>query len=50
MAQGEWYHGGLVFFDNNVQGLDGFCRAVSSTLEDYGFLVDRQSIQPDGCL
>ncbi len=48
MAQGERYYGGLVFFDDSVHELDGYCRVVSSTLEDYGYAVDRQSILPDG--
>lgn len=48
LAQNERYHGGLVFFDANVNRLDDVCRAVSSTLEDYGYLVERQSILDDG--
>ncbi len=37
------YHGGLVFFDTHDHGLDGYCRIVASTLEDYGHRIDRQS-------
>lgn len=48
MAKNERYHGGLVFFDANMNSLDDVCRAVSSTLADYGYLVERQSILGDG--
>lgn len=48
MAKNERYHGGLVFFDANMNSLDDVCRAVSSTLADYGYLVERQSIVGDG--
>lgn len=48
MAKNERYHGGLVFFDANMNSLDDVCRAVSSTFADYGYLVERQSILGDG--
>lgn len=44
MTHAQRIHGGLVFFDNRGHGLDGYCRIVASTLEDYGHMVERQSI------
>jgi len=44
VAQIGRYHGGLVFFGDPDQALDRFTRIVTSTLEDYGHPVERQSI------
>lgn len=44
MTHTNMFHGGLVFFDDNAQELDGYCRIVASTLQDYGHSVDRQSL------
>lgn len=48
MTQSDRLHGGLIFADGLDQGLDGVCRIVSSTLQDYGYVVDRQSLMPGG--
>lgn len=48
MAHADRLHGGLVFFDKQTDGLDRFCRVAASTLEDYGFKVDRQRILQNG--
>ena len=42
------YHGGLVFFGDPDQALDRFTRIVTATLEDYGHMVERQSIMDAG--
>jgi len=39
------YHGGLVFYGYPENPLDQFSRIVSSTLEDYGHPVERQSVR-----
>lgn len=44
MTQTGMYHGGIVFHDDAENPLDGFCRIVTATLEDYGHQVERQSV------
>lgn len=48
MAQTGMYHGGLVFQDDAENPLDGFCRIVTATLEDFGHQVERQSVIDPG--
>ncbi|MBE1282448.1 MAG: hypothetical protein GJ676_03975 [Rhodobacteraceae bacterium] len=45
MTNSGRYHGGLVFFGTPENPLDQFSRIVSATLEDYGHMVERQSVQ-----
>ena len=44
MTKTSKYHGGLVFHRGRDSGIEQFCRIVASTLEDYGHMVERQSI------
>lgn len=44
MTQSGRYHGGLVFLGTEDGALDRFSRIVTATLEDYGHLVERQTI------
>ncbi|MDX2482772.1 MAG: hypothetical protein QNK42_03850 [Pseudodonghicola sp.] len=44
MTHENWYHGGLVYLGATEGAIERFCRIVATTLQDYGHLVDRQSV------
>ena len=44
MTREGWYHGGLVYFGSTEGAIDRFCRIVSGALQDYGHVVDRDSV------
>lgn len=44
MTHEGWYHGGLVYLGATEGAIDRFARVVAGALQDYGHLVDRQSI------
>ncbi len=44
MEQTNWYHGGLVFLGDTEGAIKRFSRIVTGTMQDYGHLVERQSV------
>lgn len=44
MTREGWYHGGLVYFGCTEGAIDRLARIVAGALQDYGHLIERQSV------